>query len=139
MRNRLVRAAVMLSLLFGALSLAHADSLTVKTEQGSIHGKLVKNGLMRAFLGIPFGAPPVGDLRWKAPLRPAPWKGIREATKYASRCPQWPIWADYIFQDPGPSEDCLYLDVYTPAKTDPAARLPVMGWIHGGGYAAGGS
>ncbi len=64
---------------------------------------------------------------------------MRDATKYAARCAQWPIWADYIFQDAGPSEDCLYLDVYTPAAASPAHALPVMVWIHGGAYVAGGS
>jgi para-nitrobenzyl esterase len=109
------------------------------TAQGSVHGKLVSEGRTRAFLGIPFAAPPVGDLRWKAPQPPAQWSGVRDATNFAARCAQWPIWADYIFQDSGPSEDCLYLDVYAPATASPAHKLPVMVWIHGGGYAAGGS
>ncbi len=133
---------IALALLAPVLTLAnaaHADSLTVKTEQGRIHGKLVRNGSSRAFLGVPFAAPPVGSLRWKAPMPPTQWKGVRDATQYAARCPQWPIWADYIFQDQGPSEDCLYLDVYTPAAASSAHPLPVMVWIHGGGYAAGGS
>jgi para-nitrobenzyl esterase len=117
---------------------SHADLLTVETRQGPVHGKLVSDGRTRAFLGVPFAAPPVGDLRWKAPGPPAAWKGVRDATKFAGRCPQWPIWADYIFQDAGPSEDCLYLDVYAPAVSA-KHPLPVMAWIHGGGYAAGGS
>jgi para-nitrobenzyl esterase len=144
MGNRFLCAATLLTTALGLVQLASADSLTVKTAQGEVHGKLVSDGRTRAFLGMPFAAPPVGDLRWKAPQPPAPWSGVRDATNFAARCAQWPIWADYIFQDAGPSEDCLYLDVYTPAaasSTHPLPRhlLPVMVWVHGGGYAAGGS
>ena len=116
---------------------ADAASLTVKTEQGAVHGKLINEGKVRAFLGLPYAAPPVGDLRWKAPQPPAKWTGVRDATTFTARCPQWPIWADYIFLDSGPSEDCLHLHVYSPAAANGASRLPVMFWIHGGGYAAG--
>ena len=141
MRSRLsvICAAIILCVLLGLAKAVHADSLTVKTAQGSVHGKLVRDGRTRAFLGIPFAAPPVGDLRWKAPQSPASWSGVRDATSYAARCAQWPIWADYIFQDAGPSEDCLYLDVYAPATAHPAHPLPVMVWIHGGAYVGGGS
>lgn len=125
--------------MFGAGAAEAADSLMVRTRQGNVHGKMINDGKTRAFLGIPFAAPPVGDLRWKAPQPPTRWSGVRDATSYAARCAQWPIWADYIFQDAGPSEDCLYLDVYTPAQARPAHSLPVMVWIHGGAYVAGGS
>jgi para-nitrobenzyl esterase len=130
---------MILCFLLGLAEVAHADPLTIKTAQGNVHGKLVNDGRAEAFLGIPFAAPPVGELRWKAPQPPALWNGVRDATNFAARCAQWPIWADYIFQDAGPSEDCLYLDIYTPAAASPARPLPVMVWIHGGGYVAGGS
>jgi len=125
-------------LAIGPCLLAQTGSLNLKTEQGKVHGKLINDGKVRAFLGMPYAAPPVGDLRWKAPAPPAQWKGVRDATNFGARCEQWPIWADYIFLDSGPSEDCLYLNVYTPAESV-NSRLPVMVWIHGGGYTAGAS
>jgi para-nitrobenzyl esterase len=139
MSNRCLCAVALLATAFGLARPANADSLTVKTAQGSVHGKFVRDGRTRAFLGIPFATPPIGDLRWKAPQPPTPWSGVRDATSFAARCAQWPIWADYIFQDAGPSEDCLYLDVYAPAAVSSARPLPVMVWIHGGAYVAGGS
>jgi para-nitrobenzyl esterase len=118
-------------------SAAHADPLQFKTAQGKLHGKLINNGKVRAFLGIPYAAPPVGNLRWKAPQPPARWKGVRDATNFGARCLQLPVFADMVFQDGGPSEDCLYLNVFAPAGAKSKARLPVMFWIHGGGYAGG--
>ena len=105
-------------------------------QQGKIHGKLINDGKVRAFLGLPYAAPPVGELRWKAPQPPARWKGVREATSYGAHCVQSHPFADMIFQDSGPSEDCLYLNVYAPADAKPKSKLPVMFWIHGGGYEA---
>ena len=121
---------------------AMADSLVVKTNDGKVHGKLINNGLVRAFQGIPYAAPPVGDLRWKAPEPPKPWKSELDATKYGHHCAQNHVFDDMVFQDSATpddkgSEDCLTLNVYEPANGK--GKLPVMFWIHGGGYSGGGS
>ncbi len=121
----------------GISTTSGADPLKIKTQQGKIHGKLINDGKVRAFLGLPYAAPPVGELRWKAPQPPARWKGVREATSFGAHCMQSHPFADMFFQDSGPSEDCLYLNVYAPADAKPNSKLPVMFWIHGGGYEAG--
>ncbi len=115
----------------------HANPLVVKTEQGRIRGKYINGQQVRAFLGIPYAAPPVGDLRWRPPEAPASWNRVREATQYGHRCMQGHMYRDMVFQDPGPSENCLYLNVFTPAQAKPRNKLPVMFWIHGGGYQEG--
>jgi para-nitrobenzyl esterase len=104
-----------------------------------VQGKAINEGKVKAFLGLPYAAPPVGDLRWKAPQPPAKWKGQRDATKFGAHCAQGHVFDDMIFQDSGESEDCLSLNVYAPADAKDKSKLPVMFWIHGGGYAGGGS
>jgi len=117
----------------------HAGSLTVRTAQGKVQGKTINNGKVKAFLGLPYAAPPVGALRWKAPEPPVKWSGVRESTKFGAHCAQGIVFDDMIFQDGGASEDCLFLNVYAPANATANSKLPVMFWIHGGGYAGGGS
>ena len=114
-----------------------AGSPRVRTAQGKVRGKTINDGKVQAFLGLPYAAPPVGDLRWKAPQPPANWKGERDATKFGAHCAQNHVFDDLIFQDNGGSEDCLFLNVYAPAISNAKSKLPVMFWIHGGGYAGG--
>ncbi len=108
----------------------------VKTVTGDVQG-VVENSVF-AFKGIPYASPPVGDLRWREPRPAAPWQGVRKADAYGNACIQ-PLGASVAQGggDPGTlSEDCLYLNVWTP-KPDSSARLPVMVWIHGGAYVFG--
>ncbi len=107
----------------------------VKIDSGIVQGKSV--GTVNAFLGIPYAAPPVGKLRWKAPVPPSKWTGARRATTFGARCMQTRVYSDMVFRDPGVSEDCLTLNVWAPTVGKTA--MPVMVWIHGGGFAAGAS
>ncbi|MCX7013610.1 MAG: carboxylesterase family protein [Candidatus Sumerlaeota bacterium] len=89
---------------------------------------------IRVFKGIPFAAPPVGELRWKPPQPVKPWDGVRACDKFGPACPQP---KSLMGTDPGSqNEDCLYLNVWTPAS-NADAKLPVMVWIHGGGCTTG--
>ena len=97
----------------------------VKTASGIVEGTTDATSHVRSFEGIPFAAPPVGPLRWKPPQPAAKWKGVRPATAFGSRCMQGNVFGDMIFRDPGISEDCLYLNVWTPAASA-KANLPVM-------------
>jgi para-nitrobenzyl esterase len=118
----------------------------LRTANGVLEGVISADGKVRTFKGIPYAAAPVGPLRWKPP-QPAPsWTGVRKAAEYGPRCMQAPIYADMIFHDAGPSEDCLYLNLWMPAAPSASAssasattpaKLPVMVWIYGGGFAAG--
>jgi para-nitrobenzyl esterase len=98
-----------------------AEAAPVKVAQGRVEGT-VEDGLA-VYRGLPFAAPPVGQGRWRPPAPPAPWSGVRQADKFAAPC---------IGNGPGSSEDCLYLNVWSPAKA--GEKLPVMVWIYGGGF-----
>jgi para-nitrobenzyl esterase len=136
---RFVYAVAIAGIVLGMSTAVRADPLTVKTEQGKAHGKTINNGKVKAFFGLPYAAPPLGDLRWKAPEPPAKWKGERDATEFGARCEQNRVYEDMVFEDSGPSEDCLFLNVYAPADATGKSKLPVMFWIHGGGYFQGAS
>jgi len=102
----------------------------VTLPEGMVQGDLAGDGAIR-FLKIPFAKPPVGDLRWKAPVKPDPWQGVRHETEFASPCPQ-----AMSQQSPeSTNEDCLYLNVWRPSAETQGA--PVMLWIHGGGNTTG--
>ena len=102
------------------------DPTVVQTDKGSVRGSGA--GGVRTFLGIPFAAPPVGPLRFSAPRPAAPWTGVRDATQPAAECPQTGS------STQNTTEDCLYLNVWTPAN---ASKLPVLVFIYGGGFTQG--
>ena len=114
-----------------------AQAGAVSTESGKLQG--VTQGDVESFKGVPFAAPPVGELRWRAPQPVQPWSGVRQANAYAADCMQVPFPSDAAPLGTAPAEDCLYLNVWRPAGTPADAKLPVMFWIYGGGFVNGGS
>ena len=109
-------------------------TLQVKTQYGVLEG--IEEDGVKKFLGVPFAQAPVGDLRWKAPQPLQAWEGVREAKAFSDDPMQPNIFGDMQFRGPGRSEDCLYLNIWTTAKTT-ADALPVLIYFNGGGLMAG--
>jgi para-nitrobenzyl esterase len=146
--SRLLRRArwIVLSLTVAATALApwsaQADQpsqsagqpVLVRTENGWVRGEATAEG--RQFLGIPYAQAPTGDLRWRAARPAADWRGVKDATRYGNYCAQNTYWAPG-FEKQHTTEDCLDVNVYTPAVGRHRGKLPVMVWIHGGGNIGG--
>jgi len=127
-----VLAAASAALSLFALGAPARAADTVRVAQGTLHGATA--GKVTSFKGLPFAAPPVGDLRWRPPAPPKPWTGVRQATAYGPACMQMGRGGIALADQ---SEDCLYLNVWTPAGFRPGQKLPVMVWIHGGAFIVG--
>lgn len=132
----MVAALVLTLLALAADRAAHAAQVAgpnAQVESGALRG--AARGGLRTFFGIPFAQPPVGALRWAAPRAVQPWSGVRAAVTTASPCVQLPRTGMPLEG----SEDCLYLDVYAPARTEPGSRLPVFVYFYGGVMVTGSS
>jgi para-nitrobenzyl esterase len=120
-----------LMLTHSAMANGVAPSPTVTISEGQIIGQDQGNGIAR-YLGLPYAQPPIGDLRWRAPQKPTPWPGVRQATQFGASCPQ----TGDMFGPASVQEDCLTLNVYAPQTQTQQAR-PVLVYVHGGGFWSG--
>ncbi|MDB5975575.1 MAG: carboxylesterase [Nevskia sp.] len=127
---------------FGAATLAlpavlHADAQqdVAHVDGGTLQG--AHEGAIASFKNIPYAAPPLGALRWRAPAAPEAWSGVRDATHYGNDCMQNRMSWDKTASTQPLSEDCLYLNVWAPAPADAGKKLPVLVWLHGGGFVGG--
>ena len=136
-RSRLHKFSVIaLSSLFGVFACSTADVPgKVKVTGGEIQGLITEE--LFVFKGIPFAAPPVGELRWRPPQPVTPWSGVKATTDYGNDCMQLPFPSDAAPLGKTPAEDCLYANVWAPKDAD--GSTPVLVWIYGGGFVNGGA
>lgn len=138
-----MKKTIMVSLLTTFLSATALAGNVVKVEGGLVEGVPAEIAGVTVYRGIPYAAPPLGNLRWKAPQPVIPWQGVKKADKFGHpgyQSVHYPggYTTEWGYGDEAPySEDCLYLNVWTKAPGDPSRKLPVALWIHGGGYQEG--
>jgi para-nitrobenzyl esterase len=132
MKNWLCYLVGFLASLFASTDFVSAQSPST-ISSGVLAGVIDDSGV-RVFKGIPYAEPPVGRLRWREPQPPAPWAGVRDASDFGDRCQQAPFPPYRPIGGSGMSENCLFLNVWTPQN---AQKRPVLVWIHGGGYGYG--
>lgn len=130
-----IRAAILAAAMAAVPALAQQAGPTVRTEGGAVRGTVADG--VESWKGIPFAAPPVGPLRWRAPQPAAKWTGVRDASQYSADCMQKPFPSDAAPLGTTPAEDCLYANVWRPAGAK--GKLPVLVWIYGGGFVNGGA
>lgn len=123
-----------LSALFLIVGNMHAQNPQIRISDGILEG--TEESGIKVFKGVPFAAPPVGDLRWKEPQPVIKWNGVYKASQYGANPMQQPVFGDMNFGTKEMSEDCLYLNIWTPAKTM-TEKLPVLIYFNGGGLMAG--
>lgn len=139
-----MKKAILSILACTAFAAVAAETPVLEIESGKIIGVPTDTGCAIVYKGIPYAAPPVGNLRWRKPRPVEPWKGVRKCEKFGPASMQGDqdkrsFYYREFFSDGDPerSEDCLYLNVWTPAAGSSLARLPVMLWIHGGAFSGG--
>lgn len=135
MKNILTGLVILISFSLFAQQTVVNTAPEVKTKAGILRG--VTEGDVSVFKGIPFAAPPVGEFRWRPPQPVKPWDGVRDAKEYGPNCAQGGWGAAPGSISVGSSEDCLYLNLWTHANFKPESKMPVMVWIHGGGFTGG--
>jgi para-nitrobenzyl esterase len=133
--NCLTKALIVATALTAVPAAAQPAGPTIRTDTGAVRGQ--SDDGVESWKGIPFAAPPVGPLRWRAPQPAAKWTGVRDATQYSSDCMQKPFPSDAAPLGTTPAEDCLYANVWRPAGAK--GKLPVLVWIYGGGFVNGGA